>query len=270
MDQKENPDDMKVYWNVWKKFIACLLLAVILFSIWNIAGYYIEGYKTREYSAYLRQEAGIVEQEQEQKQDENETEVSAPPESKQVIPQRVAFEELQKISKDVVAWIYIPGTEIDYVIAQTDNNSYYLDSQLNGGYSAGGTLFMDYHNAPDLSDFNTIIYGHHMKNGTMFGSLKNYKEQEYYESHPVVYLYTPKQNYRVELIAAYTTDPEDSIYTIPGTKEERDKIVANAIEKSDFTSDVSVEDGDRLVTLSTCAYDFKDARYVVLGKLVEE
>lgn len=270
MDQKENPDDMKVYWNVWKKFIACLLLAVILFSIWNIAGYYIEGYKTREYSAYLRQEAGIAEQDQEQKQNENEAEVSDLPDSRQAVPQEIDFEELQKISKDAVAWIYIPGTEINYVIAQTDNNSYYLDSQLNGGYSVGGTLFMDYLNAPDLSDWNTIIYGHHMKNGTMFGSLKNYKEQEYYESHPVVYLYTPKQNYRVELIAAYTTDPEDSIYTIPGTKEERDEIVANAIEKSDFTSDVTVDGEDRLVTLSTCAYDFADARYVVLGKIAGE
>lgn len=269
MNQKENPDDMKDDWNVWKKLIACLLLAVIFFSIWNIAGYYIEGYRTREYSAYLRQEAGIVEQDQEQKQDENETKVSAPPDSQQVITQRVDFEELQKISKDAVAWIYIPGTEIDYVIAQTDNNSYYLDSQLNGEHSASGTLFMDYRNAPDLSDWNTLIYGHHMKNGTMFGSLKNYKGQEYYESHPVVYLYTPKHNYKVELIAAYTTDTDDSIYTIPRTKEERDKIVENAIEKSDFKADVSVENEDRLVTLSTCAYDFADARYVVLGKLVE-
>lgn len=94
---------MKDYWNVWRKFIACLLLAVILFSIWNIAGYYIEGYKTREYSVYLRQQAGLVEEDQKQRQNENETEVSVQPESLQVIPKRVDFEELQKISKDVVA-----------------------------------------------------------------------------------------------------------------------------------------------------------------------
>lgn len=261
---------LKEFWNLWEKIIACLLLAVILLCIWNIAGYYVEGNKTREYSAYLKQQAGITEQDQEQKQNESKAEVSAPPDSQQAVPQKVDFDELQKISKDAVAWIYIPGTEIDYVIAQTDNNRYYLDSQLDGLYSAGGTLFMDYHNAPDLSDWNTIIYGHHMKNGTMFGSLKNYKDQDYYESHPVVYLYTPKNNYKVELIAAYTTGTDDSIYTIPGTREERDEIVANAIEKSDFKADVSVEDEDRLVTLSTCAYDFKDARYVVLGKLVEE
>ena len=259
---------LKEFWNLWKKIIACILLAVIYFSIWNIAGYYIEGNKTREYSAYLRQQAGIVDQEQ--KQNENEAEVSAPPESREEVPQKIDFKELQKISKDVVAWICIPGTEINYVIAQTDNNNYYLDSQLNGGYSVGGTLFLDYHNAPDLSDFNTIIYGHHMKNGTMFGSLENYKDQEYYESHPVVYLYTPKQNYRVELIAAYTTDQEDSIYIIPGTSGEKDGIVSNARKKSDFKSDVLVDTEDRLVTLSTCAYDFENARYVVIGKLVEE
>lgn len=273
--QEEKPANRK-YRNLCKKIIVCFLLAVILVCIWELAGYYLEGYKSRKYSDYLRQQANIMEREQEPGQEQNkdgeqyETSNLTLTEVGQTTSLKIDFEELQKISRDVVAWIYIPGTEINYVIAQTDNNSYYLDSRLDGEHSAEGTLFMDYQNAPDLSDWNTLIYGHHMKNGTMFGSLKNYKEQKYYESHPVIYLYTPEQNYKVELLAAYTTNIDDCIYTIPGTREERDNIVSHAHEMSDFTSMALVDNEDRLVTFSTCAYDFDNARYVVLGKVVKE
>lgn len=156
------------------------------------------------------------------------------------------------------------------MVAQSEDNDYYLRHLLDGTRAGAGTIFMDYRNSTDLSDFNTIIYGHHMKNGTMFAFLLNYREQEYYETHPSLFLYTPGHRYRIEMIAGYTTGVEDGIYSLPATKENRDAILEHAKKESDFTSNVTVEEEDKLVTLSTCAYEYPNARYVVIGRLVEE
>lgn len=312
MIQTEKPEDGKKLWKLGRVILVCLLAVIACVSIWKLGEYCWEAYKTRAYSAYLRQQAGIGEREQpgegtsgektpgegtsgektpgegtsgegtpgegtsgEKTPGEGTSGEKTPGEgtpgegSSETALNGVNFEKLQEISKDVVAWIYIPDTEIDYVIVQADDNDYYLRRQLNGKYATGGTLFMDYLNAPDFSDFNTIIYGHNMKNGTMFACLKNYKNQKYYESHPFLYIYTPEKEFKVELIAAYTTATDDIIYTRPDTGEGRDEVVVHALEKSDFTADVAVTGGDRLVTLSTCSYAFEDARYVVIGKIVE-
>ena len=168
-----------------------------------------------------------------------------------------------------MAWLYAPGTGINYVVAQAGDNDYYLHRLLNGAEAKAGTLFMDYQNHSDFSDWNTMIYGHHMKNGTMFASLVKYQDQEYYERHPVMYLYTPGQRMKLEILAGYTTDIEDSVYTIPTTKEGRDELVKHVLQKSNFTSKALVTGEDKLVTLSTCTYEYEDARFVVIGKIAE-
>lgn len=186
------------------------------------------------------------------------------------IPEQMDFTPLQQISGDVKAWIFSPNTRINNVIAQGQDNEYYLHRLLNGTEAKAGTLFLDYHNQGDFSDWNTIVYGHHMKNGSMFASLVNYQSQDYYEEHPVMYLYLPGYRYRLDLIAGYTTGTEDRIYTIPGTSVEKQQLAEYAMEKSDFLTEVTVEEEDRLVTLSTCSYSYNDARYVVIAKIVEE
>ena len=165
--------------------------------------------------------------------------------------------------------MYAPGGGINYVVAQAGDNDYYLHRLLNGAEAKAGTLFMDYQNHSDFSDWNTIIYGHHMKNGTMFASLVKYQNQEYYDKHPVMYLYTPGRRMKLEILAGYTTNVEDSVYTIPTTKEGRDELVKHVLQKSNFTSEVSVTGEDKLVTLSTCTYEYEDARFVVIGKIAE-
>ncbi|MBO4981470.1 MAG: class B sortase [Lachnospiraceae bacterium] len=129
---------------------------------------------------------------------------------------------------------------------------------------------MDYRNSADLSDWNTIIYGHHMKNGSMFASLIEYQDQDYYNKHPVMYLYTPGHRYKLELVAGYTAGVDDMIYEIPVTEDDRDKILEYAGRMTLFDSGVTVDEDDKLVTLSTCSYDYEDARYVVIGKVVEQ
>ena len=104
----------------------------------------------------------------------------------------------------------------------------------------------------------------------MFAEIVNYRNPAYYEEHPVMYLYLPGKRYKLELIAGYTTSVEDKIFSAPATKEERDEILNHADRVSSFISGITAGGEDKLVTLSTCSYAYDDARYVVIGRIVEE
>lgn len=152
----------------------------------------------------------------------------------------VNFEELKQINSDVVAWIAFDNIDISYPVVQRDN-SYYLSHTFEGKENVAGCIFMDEKNAPDFSDNHTILYGHNMKNGTMFGLLKNYKEQEFLEENRYFTIYTPQAQYRYEIYSARTVSVEHSLFTQTDLGEE-----------------------DRIVTLSTCTYS-DDLRFVVSG-----
>lgn len=249
--------------------VGILLLVIALISLYKIGNYNMDNHKSKEFSDDLAEKVVVKDD-----SEDNKIETSQPKGKKQteevLIPDAIDFDKLHTISEDAVAWLYAPDEGINYVVAQAEDNEYYLHRLLDGTYASGGTLFMDCRNSADLSDWNTIIYGHHMKNGTMFASLLKYEQQSYFEEHPVMYLYIPGYRLKVELIAGYTTTTDDMVYSIPDNAADRDKIVTHACEQSSFTSDVSMDEDDKLVTLSTCAYDFENARYVVVGKVVEE
>lgn len=193
-----------------------------------------------------------------------EPEETMPPET---APIEVDFEVLQESCADVVAWIYSPDTPINLPIAQSDDNNYYLRRLLDGTWNHSGTLFEDFRCAPDFSDANTIVYGHNMKNDSMFGTLPQYKSQEYYEAHPVMWLLTPDCTYRVDLVAGYVTSTASPIYQFNGTEEETFRLIQQAAAQSLFQSDVEIAQGDCFLTLSTCSYEYDDARFVLIGKL---
>lgn len=268
--KKENKDNIVL-------ILAIILLIIILFLIYKIGGYLIDEVRSAFYSKDLQETVLIIDTEDaesisvgsvsntdsaEEKQEETKEEIK--------IPTAVDFESLQKVSKNAVAWIYDPGMIINYPIAQAEDNDYYLRRNLSGGASNAGTLFMDYRNSGDFSDWNTLIYGHNMKSGTMFASLLDYRMPNYYEEHPAMYLYVPGKRYKLELIVAYTTDVHDAIYQFPATEEEREAALNHAYCLSNFESGIRPGKEDRLVTLSTCSYAYDDARYVVIGRLVEE
>ena len=181
----------------------------------------------------------------------------------------VDFAALWKKSDDVVAWLYSPDTPINYHVAQAEDNVYYLDHMINGKTNRGGTLFVDYRNDPAMTDRKTLIYGHAMSIGTMFGTLERYKRQAYYEAHPVMYLLTPEMDYALDLVAGYMTDVSDPVFNIPATDEEADAQLAHVLKKSAFRTKAEIPEDARMVTLSTCAYDFENARFVVVGVLRE-
>ena len=187
--------------------------------------------------------------------------------SVETAPIAVDFDALLDTCGDVVGWLYCEDTPVNYPVVQGKDNNYYLYRLLDGTQHPNGTLFLDCNAAPDFSGWNSVIYGHNMKNDTMFGSLEEYRKQEYYNAHPVLYLLTPEQDYKVVLIAGYVTPSTSDAYTIPEMVEERDKLAEKAISASTFQTDVEVAEEDRLLSLSTCVYDYENARYVLVGVL---
>ena len=183
------------------------------------------------------------------------------------LPIEIDFSVLKNKNKDIVAWLYSEGTPINYPIAQSKDNDYYLRRLLNGKYNQAGTIFMDYRNNSNFEDFNTIVYGHNMKNDTMFGTLTNYEKQDYFNEHKNMYLFTENKNFKIELFAGYVTSSENDIYNFPKNSDTNENLIKMAKEKSTFKSDVEVNSYDKIITLSTCSYDYEDARYVLFGVL---
>jgi sortase B len=182
----------------------------------------------------------------------------------------VDFDYLLGQNEDIKAWIYSPDTVINYPVLQSSDNDFYIHRLADKTYNNAGSLFMDYRNSSDFSDYLTIIYGHHMKNGAMFGTLSSYKKQDYYDKHPIIYLTTPNDSYALELIAGFVTNADSKTYIIPQSIKERDEFVNSSIKQSAFDAgfDVSsLSDTDRLVMLSTCSYEYENARFVVVGVL---
>lgn len=184
------------------------------------------------------------------------------------IPQ-VDFEPLYEVNNETVAWIRIDNTEINYPVVRAEDNEYYLKHLFNKKTNISGSIFMDYRANQDFSSDNTILYGHNMRNNTMFGSLKKYKTEEYFEEHKYIWLITPKATYQYEIYAAYEFDSSKETHVINFNSEESFQTYLESIKaKSILSSELEVGTKDHLLTLSTCTDDPTDERFVVVAKRV--
>ena len=255
--------------------IVCLLVAGFsAYRLISILGEYkaaVNSYEDMS-SSYVTTEEDIPE---ENKPVETEAPVEDPaqPEETKAAPETspitVDFESLLASNDEVVGWLFSEDTVINYPIAQAEDNDKYLHHLLDGTYNSSGTLFVDCECAPEFAGANTIVYGHNMKNGSMFYSLHNYVDQAYYDAHPVMYLNTPTQNYKIEVFSAFICNYDSDTYTLSFPSEQDYIDFVNKMKsQSDFQSDVEVTSNDRVITLSTCTYEYDNARYVVMGKLV--
>lgn len=182
-------------------------------------------------------------------------------------PISVDFKALQSENPDIIGWLYCEGTPINYPIVQAEDNSYYLRRLTDGSYNANGTLFLDYRCASDFSDFNCVVYGHRMKSKAMFGTLPEYAEQSYFEEHPVMYLLTPQADYKVRLAAGFMTSADSDNYDPMDDGDTRQAFIDYATANSLFKSDVECTVNDSLLCLSTCSYEYENARLMIIGKL---
>lgn len=193
-------------------------------------------------------------------------ETDQPTDSSEPQPEQISvdFGKLCAKYPDTVGYIYGANTGISYPIVQGSDNDFYLKHDYDGNTNNNGSIFMEYLCSGDFSSGNSIIYGHHMKSGLMFAHLENYKSQSYYDAHPYFYIYTPTKNYRLDLFAGCVVAGDADIYSLEPSAD----TIASMVSKSTFKSKIGTPTGN-IVTLSTCDYTYSDARYVVLGQLVE-
>lgn len=238
-----------------------ILIAVMVFCAYQIISQLLEDKKGKDVYGDVVSEAVM---------EETETAiVESGGVEETVTLRKINFQTLWGINKDVIGWLECENTIVNYPVVQGKDNEYYLKHLLDGTYHRFGTLFVDCANAADFTDQNTVIYGHHIKVGTMFQMLDNYKEPDYYQEHPYFMLYLPDRTYRIELFAGCLVDGADGVPLNFSDAQEYQDYIDSLRAKSTFTSPVEMTAEDRMVTLYTCAYDFETARYVVCGKLVE-
>lgn len=177
-------------------------------------------------------------------------------------------EDLSKINKDFKFWLSVDNTNINYPVVQSKDNSYYLDKDFYGKKSISGTLFMDYRNK-SLDDQNVIVYGHNMKNKTMFNNLNKFKDDDFFKENNRIKITMDEKEFLYEVFSAYIVESDyDYLKTSFNSKSDYQKYIDAITSKSLHESNIKVSSNDKIVTLSTCTYEFDDARMVIHGKLV--
>lgn len=183
----------------------------------------------------------------------------------------LSFAELREQNPDVFGWLTVYGTNIDYPLVQGKDNDTYLNTDAKGEYSLSGALFLDYRNSTDLSDFNSIIYGHHMAGGVMFGEIGSFQDQEYFNSHRYGSIYCDGRYYGLEFFAFLQTDAyNEELYRPAVSGEEQEAYLTLIRETAVHCRETGAASGGRLVLLSTCTSNITNGRHILVGKLTEK
>ena len=205
--------------------------------------------------------------------EQDEIEESETPEEVVQIP--IDFAGLQQENEDIYAWIQIPGTVVDYPIVQhPDDDSYYLNHTVERRKGLPGSIYTETLNRKDFADGNTLIYGHNMRNGSMFGDLSLYKNSTYMQEHSQIIIYTPEHIYTYQVFAAITYDNRHIMYAFDFSRQEGvqqflDSLTSVRNFSSYIDESVEVTSSDRFITLSTCTGN-DEQRFLVGAVLVNE
>ncbi len=188
----------------------------------------------------------------------------------------VDFGELQAINPDVYAWITVPGTKVDYPIAQrAGDREFYLHHNINGAYEFAGMIYTEDYNTTDFTDANTVIYGHNMHNDTMFTTLHYFEDRDFFDQHSEVIIYTPDDVLHYTIFAAYAYDSRHLMQSFDFSDPEvfdayLDQVFAIRDMTAYFRDGVTVTAEDKIITLSTCFDGRDDERYLIQAVLTDE
>lgn len=248
-DMREKNRKQKTEKRIVYKLILIVLLGIMAFSLYKIGailyGYY-EG--NRQYDELAK----IAEIDMEE-------------------IEHINFKALREKNRDVKAWLYGKDTVINYPVVQGKDNQQYLYVTPLGEWNSKGSIFIDYRCKKPFEDFNTILYGHRMKDGSMFHSLTKYEDRKYFEKHKTMELITPKKNFDVEIFAVVRISSDSPLYRIDFADDgEKSRYLQKISEEGLLDTGVKVSAKDKIIMMSTCTYEFQDARLVVYGKLKEK
>jgi len=182
------------------------------------------------------------------------------------------FKELQAINPDVIAWLTVYGTNIDYPVTQGRDNMRYVNTNAEGRYSLSGSIFLDCGNSRDFSDFNSILYGHHMEKQKMFGEIGSFSSLEMFDTRTHGSLYYDESYYGIEFFAFVHCDAYDRMIFYANVTGEgpRQAYLDNLLAIAIHTRDIGVNVEDRLILLSTCSSSSTNGRDILIGRITDE
>lgn len=244
---------------------AVIVAAVALIFMWN-------KYR-KEDKAYDEVEenyVSVVTPKKKEKKKDKKAETVPEPEKQWYDLISVNVGELKAQYGDVVGYIWFEDDSVSYPIMQCNDNEKYLSTSFEGKYAQSGSIFLDWQSSPDFNDAYTLIYGHNMKDESMFGSLKNYrKDENYIENHKYFQIITTQKKYRYEIFAYSVIDGNSDLYDLPGSQPELISEKLSMIRKSSkYKNDISVGTEDNIVNLSTCSGT--ENRFLVSAVRIDE
>ncbi len=270
-------------------FFTTLLLLIAIgvfsYSAYKLYGYYkdykagVDEYASLEDSYTTMDDAGSVEELEDpdaaalakkvSEAEKEETTENGQTKQLPLMTNPIDFDELRAINEEIIGWIRIGGIDVSYPIAKGADNDFYLHRTFEKQYNFAGCIFLNYSNSSYFTDQNSIVYGHNMKNGSMFGTLKKFKDQELYDKNPYFWIFTPTLIYQYRIFSAreIALSGKLDVYTTRFTEEDFQKFIDTAIAQSQIDAhDPEITAADRIVTLSTCTGN--DAtRFILQGKL---
>lgn len=240
-----------------KKEILIILLSLIfvlgiIIAIFHITKWYLDNKENKELENKLTN-AVTIEQESEEKE------------------YNINFEELKSVNNETIGWLKVNGTDIEYAVVKTKNNSYYLNHNFEKKYNIAGWIFADYKNNFDKTDKNIVIYGHNRKDGSMFGTLKNILKEEWYsnEENLIINFITEQEQAKYQVFSVYKIKNEDYYIKTEFKKNEFSKFIETLKNRSIKDFEIDVTEKDSILTLSTCA-DNNKYRIVLHSKKITD
>lgn len=254
---------------IWKIVLALSLVMIVVASV-NIVMLGREYQKGINEYKELEDYVKVVEVSENIERQEEET---AEEIKESVIPisVEVDFAALTAINEDLVGWIYYEPLDINYPIVRGNDNEHYTHYTFEQEENASGAIFMDSLNKPDMSNYNTIIYGHNMRNGTMFGSLKKLlNDESIITENPYFYIFREDKAYMYEIVSIYITGQSSDTYNLIANEEEQQEYIDYIKNASSWWWGKELFSSDKIVTLSTCHGLHSNNRTIVHGVLIAE
>lgn len=264
-----------------KKLITIFLMFLIIISLFYIIYYSYDIYQKKKEQNLLNEisiDETVIEKQNVRKETNQELEIPQDIEETPIKTERMLkLETLKQENSDIIGWIEIENTNINYPVLQSTNNSYYMNHNYKKEYSSNGSVFLDKDYDWNIPSSNLLIYGHNMKNNTMFQDLLKYNSKEFYLQHPTIRFTTINEDANYEIIAAfpsrvyYKTDKNVFRYYffVNATSEDDfNNFVSNSKNASLYDTGKTALFGEQLLTLSTCSYHTKNGRFAVVAKKV--
>ncbi len=244
--------------------VVSVLLIIMIASAVSVVKELMDAAAQRRLEESLAAEARKAAEAEKETEEETEAETEAP----YVSP--IDFASLLEINPDTIGWIHVPDTKIDYPIVQSPDNQYYLHKDFEGNDSVYGAIYLDADSKSDFGGWNNPIYGHHMKDGSMFKDVVKFKDQGFFENHRYFEIYTPERTIHLKTLGCYYSDSSGIVRkTSFKSQASFDKWVGERLAPCSF-AEVPEQSFDSMFVLVTCSYETNDARTLLFAAEVDE